>query len=169
MGIVIRAGVADQSMVRALGINIGIVFAVTFFVGSFLAGMGGVMVASFAGVATGADGQWLLHSLVVVIIGGLGSIKGAVAASLLYGMVTAFAPVYLPVDYTYYSIIFSFALLAVVLAVRALRACSVGQVPNERAIRCPGARSSSALPPPCSCSCRSSAPSSSSTSCSPAR
>ena len=95
-----------------------IVFAVTFFVGAFLAGMGGVMVASFAGVATGADGQWLLHSLVVVIIGGLGSIKGAVAGSLLYGMVTAFAPVYLPSDYTYYSIIFSFVLLAVVLAVR---------------------------------------------------
>ena len=118
MGIVIRAGVADQAMVRALGINIGIVFAITFFVGSFLAGMGGVMVASFAGVATGADGQWLLHSLVVVIIGGLGSIKGAVAGSLLYGMVSAFAPVYLPSDYTYYSIIFTFALLAIVLAVR---------------------------------------------------
>src|SRR5262245_17233801 len=118
MGIVIRAGVADQPMVRALGINIAVVFAITFFVGSFLAGMGGVMVASFAGVATGADGQWLLHSLVVVIIGGLGSIKGALAGSLLYGMVTAFAPVYLPRDSTYYSIIFSFALLAVVLAVR---------------------------------------------------
>jgi branched-chain amino acid transport system permease protein len=111
MGIVIRAGVADQAMVRALGVNIGIVFAVTFFVGSFLAGMGGVMVASSGGVATG-------NSLVVVIIGGLGSIKGAVAGSLLYGMVTAFAPVYLPSDYTYYSIIFSFALLAIVLAVR---------------------------------------------------
>ena len=54
MGIVIRAGVADQPMVRALGINIAVVFAITFFVGAFLAGMGGVMVASFAGVATGA-------------------------------------------------------------------------------------------------------------------
>ena len=118
MGIVIRAGVADQSMVRALGINIGIVFAVTFFVGAFLAGIGGVMVASFAGVATGADGQWLLHSLVVVIIGGLGSIRGAVAGSLLYGLVTAFAPVYLPSDYTFYSIILTFVLLALVLAVR---------------------------------------------------
>lgn len=118
MGIVIRAGVADQAMVRALGVNIGIVFAITFFVGSFLAGMGGVMVASFAGVATGSDGQWLLHSLVVVIIGGLGSIKGALAGSLLYGMVAAFAPVYLPRDYTYYAIILSFALLAIVLAVR---------------------------------------------------
>ena len=59
------------------------VFAVTFFVGAFLAGMGGAMGASFAGVAPGADGQWLLNSLVVVIIGGLGSIKGAAAGSLL--------------------------------------------------------------------------------------
>jgi branched-chain amino acid transport system permease protein len=118
MGIVIRAGVADEQMVRALGINIGIVFAITFFVGAFLAGMGGVMVSSFAGVATGADGEWLLHSLVVVIIGGLGSIRGAVAGAVLYGMVSAFAPVYLPRDYTYYSIILTFGLLAIVLAVR---------------------------------------------------
>ena len=73
---------------------------------------------SFAGVATGADGQWLLHSLVVVIIGGLGSIKGAVAGSLLYGMVIAFAPAYLPSSYTFYAIIFTFVLLALVLAVR---------------------------------------------------
>ena len=88
MGIVIRAGVADQAMVRALGVNIGVVFAFTFFVGAFLAGMGGVMAASFAGVATAPTGQWLLNSLVVVIIGGLGSVKGAVAGSLLYGTVT---------------------------------------------------------------------------------
>jgi branched-chain amino acid transport system permease protein len=118
MGMVIRAGVDDQEMVRALGINIAVVFAVTFFVGSFLAGMGGVMGASFAGVAPGTDGQWLLNSLIVVIIGGLGSIKGAVAGSLLYGMVTAFSPAYLPADYTFYSILFTFVILAVVLAVR---------------------------------------------------
>ena len=79
-------------MVRALGINVGVVFGVTFFVGAFLAGMGGVMGASFAGVAPGTDGQWLLNSLIVVIIGGLGSIKGAVAGSLLYGMVTPSRP-----------------------------------------------------------------------------
>ena len=92
MGLVIRAGVDDQSMVRALGININAVFAVTFFVGAFLAGMGGAMGASFAGVAPGADGQWLLNSLVVVIIGGLGSIKGAAAGSLLYGLVSRSRP-----------------------------------------------------------------------------
>lgn len=118
MGMVIRAGVDDQEMVRALGINITVVFAVTFFIGSFLAGMGGAMGGSFAGVATGADGAWLLNSLVVVIIGGLGSLKGAVAGSMLYGMVLAFSPGYLPREYAFYSIIFTFVLLALVLAVR---------------------------------------------------
>jgi len=118
MGMVIRAGVDDEPMVRALGINVTIVFAVTFFVGAFLAGMGGVMGASFAGAATGSDGSWLLNSLVVVIIGGLGSIKGAVAGSLLYGMVVALSPAYLPSQYTFYSVIFTFVLLALVLAVR---------------------------------------------------
>ena len=118
MGLVIRAGVDDQSMVRALGINISVVFAVTFFVGAFLAGMGGAMGASFSGAAPGADGQWLLNSLVVVIIGGLGSITGAAAGSLLYGIVVAFSPAYLPTDYTFYSIILTFVLLALVLAVR---------------------------------------------------
>ena len=118
MGIVIRAGVDDQEMVRALGINVAVVFGITFFVGAFLAGMGGVMGGSFSGVALGTDGQWLLNSLIVVIIGGLGSVKGAVAGSLLYGMVTAFSPAYLPSDYTFYSIIFTFVILAVVLAVR---------------------------------------------------
>jgi branched-chain amino acid transport system permease protein len=118
MGMVIRAGVDDQQMVRALGINIAVVFAVTFFVGAFLAGLGGVMGASFAGAAPGTDGQWLLNSLVVVIVGGIGSIKGAVAGSLLYGMVLAFAPAYLPTQYTFYAIIFTFVLLALVLAVR---------------------------------------------------
>lgn len=118
MGMIIRAGVDDEEMVRALGINVTLVFAITFFVGAFLAGMGGAMAASFAGVATGADGQWLLNSLVVVIIGGMGSLKGAVAGSVLYGTVISFSPAYLPTRYTFYSIILTFVLLAVVLALR---------------------------------------------------
>jgi branched-chain amino acid transport system permease protein len=118
MGMVIRAGVDDENMVRALGINITLVFAMTFFIGAFLAGLGGAMGASFAGVSTGSDGNWLLNSLVVVIIGGLGSIKGAVAGSVLYGVVVAFSPAYMPTRYTFYSIILTFVLLALVLAVR---------------------------------------------------
>ena len=118
MGMVIRAGVDDQDMVRALGINIKVIFAITFFVGAFLAGMGGVMGASFSGVAAGSDGTWLLNSLVVVIIGGLGSVKGAVAGSLLYGGVLAFSPSYLPLGWTQYSVLATFILLALVLAAR---------------------------------------------------
>lgn len=118
MGMVIRAGVDDRQMVRGLGINIRLVFAVTFFVGSFLAGVGGVLGASFAGAAPGTDGSWLLNALVVVIIGGLGSIRGAVAGSLLYGAVVAFSPVYLPTQYSIYAIILIFGLLALVLASR---------------------------------------------------
>jgi branched-chain amino acid transport system permease protein len=118
LGAVVRAGVDDRQMVRGLGINIRLVFAVVFFAGAFLAGVGGVLGASFAGAAPGTDGAWLLNSLVVVIIGGLGSIKGAAAGSLLYGTVVAFSPAYLPTQYSYYAIILTFGLLALVLAVR---------------------------------------------------
>ncbi len=117
-GMVIRAGVDDTPMVQALGINVQVVFGVAFIVGSILAGVGGVMGASFAALAPNVDGLWLLNSLVVVIIGGMGSLTGAAAGSLLYGIVTAFAPAYLPATYTHYSIIFTFVLLVVILAVR---------------------------------------------------
>ena len=118
MGMVVRAGVDDQTMVRALGINIALIFAITFFVGAFLAGVGGVMGASFAGAATGKDGEWLLYSLIVVIVGGMGSVKGAVAGALLFGLAQSLAPAYLPTHLSSYAIIVTFVLLAIVLAVR---------------------------------------------------
>ena len=68
----------------------------------------------------GVDANWLLNSLVVVIIGGMGSLGGAAIGSLLLGLTTNFAAAYLPANYTYYSIIFTFVLLAIVLAVRPL-------------------------------------------------
>jgi branched-chain amino acid transport system permease protein len=119
-GMVIRAGVDDRAMVSALGINIQLTFAIAFTVGSALAGFGGVMGGSFAGLAPGVDANWLLYSLVVVIIGGMGSLGGAAVGSLLLGLTTNFSAAYLPADYTYYSIIFTFVLVAVVLAVRPL-------------------------------------------------
>jgi branched-chain amino acid transport system permease protein len=119
-GMVVRAGVDDREMVAAMGINIQLVFAIAFFVGSGLAGLGGVIGGSFASLAPGVDANWLLNSLIVVIIGGMGSLGGAAIGALLLGLVTNFAAAYLPSDYTYYSIIFTFVLLAVVLAVRPL-------------------------------------------------
>jgi branched-chain amino acid transport system permease protein len=119
-GMVIRAGVDDRAMVAALGINIQLTFAIAFFVGSGLAGLGGVIGGSFAGLAPGVDANWLLYSLVVVIIGGMGSLGGAAIGALLLGLTSNLSATYLPADYTYYSIIFTFVLVAVVLAVRPL-------------------------------------------------
>jgi branched-chain amino acid transport system permease protein len=119
-GMVIRAGVDDRDMVSAMGINIQLTFALAFFIGSALAGLGGVMGGSFASLAPGVDANWLLNSLVVVIIGGMGSLGGAAIGALLLGLTTNFAAAYLPADYTFYSIIFTFVLLAIVLAVRPL-------------------------------------------------
>jgi branched-chain amino acid transport system permease protein len=117
-GMVIRAGVDDRAMVSALGINIQRTFAIAFFVGSALAGLGGVVGGSFGSLAPGVDSNWLLNSLVVVIIGGMGSLGGAAIGSLLLGLTTNLSAAYLPATYNYYSIVLTFVLLAIVLAVR---------------------------------------------------
>jgi branched-chain amino acid transport system permease protein len=126
-GMVIRAGVDDRQMTSALGVNIQITFAIAFVVGAALAALGGSVFASYAGVNPTTDGQWLLNSLVVVIIGGLGSIFGTVAGALLYGLIYNFSIAYLPVGVlqttngdccTQYSIVLTFVLLALVLAFR---------------------------------------------------
>ena len=119
-GMVIRAGVDDRQMVSALGVNIQLTFAIAFFVGSALAGFGGALGGSFASLGPGVDGNWLLYSLVVVIIGGMGSLGGAAVGALLLGLVSNFSSAYLPGNYTFYSIIFTFVLLAIVLAFRPL-------------------------------------------------
>ena len=118
MGMVIRAGVDDQHMTSALGVNIQLVFAIGFVVGSALAAFGGAVGGSQGGIASGQDGLWLLNSLIVVIIGGMGSLVGAAAGSLLYGLVFSFSAVYLPQGTTEYAIVLTFVLLALVLAFR---------------------------------------------------
>jgi len=121
-GIVIRAGVDDEKMASALGINIQRTFAIAFAVGSALAALGAVVWASQANISSGQDGQWLLNSLVVVIVGGMGSIFGAAAGAILYAFVTNFSASYLPTTgsdcCTQYSPIFTFVLIALVLAFR---------------------------------------------------
>jgi branched-chain amino acid transport system permease protein len=129
-GMVIRAGVDDRHMVSALGVNIQLTFAIAFIVGAALAGFGGAMGGSFAGLVNGVDGQWLLNALIVVIIGGMGSLGGAAAGAVLLAFVTDFSGVYLPTYTdpvtaasdccTEYSIVLTFVLLAFVLALRPL-------------------------------------------------
>jgi branched-chain amino acid transport system permease protein len=117
-GMIIRAGVDDRAMVSALGINIQVIFAIAFAVGSALAAFGGVLGGSQAGLQPGIDSAYLLNSLIVVIIGGMGSLGGAAVGALLYGAVDSFSDVYLPADYSNYSVLVTFGLLVGVLAVR---------------------------------------------------
>ena len=97
-------------------------FAITFVVGSALAALGAVVWASQSNISSGQDGQWLLNSLVVVIVGGMGSIFGAAAGALLFAFVANFGASYLPTTgsdcCTQYSTIFTFVLIALVLAFR---------------------------------------------------
>ena len=121
-GMKIRAGVDDEKMTSALGINIQRTFAIAFMVGCGLAALGAVVWASQSNISSGQDGQWLLNSLVVVIVGGMGSIFGAAAGALLYAFVANFAATYLPSTgpdcCTQYSTIVTFVLIALVLSFR---------------------------------------------------
>jgi branched-chain amino acid transport system permease protein len=117
-GMVIRAGVDDRVMASATGVNVQLVFAAAFFVGSALAGIGGVLGGTMLSLAPGQDSTFLLSSLVVVIIGGLGSLGGAALGALLLGLVEQLSSVYLPAGYSNYSILLTFALLIIVLAIR---------------------------------------------------
>jgi branched-chain amino acid transport system permease protein len=122
-GKIVRAGVDDRDMVAALGINVGLIFVGAFFLGALLAGVGGVLGGTMISLAPGQDTAFLLNSLIVVIIGGMGSLGGAAIGALALGLVDAYADVYLVfggTDLTNYSIIVTFALLVGVLAVRPL-------------------------------------------------
>jgi branched-chain amino acid transport system permease protein len=122
-GKIVRAGVDDRDMVSALGINVQLVFLGAFFIGAALAGFGGVLGGTMISLQPGQDTQFLLNSLIVVIIGGMGSLGGAAIGALALGLVDSYADVYLVfggTDLTNYSILVTFALLVAVLAVRPL-------------------------------------------------
>jgi branched-chain amino acid transport system permease protein len=122
-GMIIRAGVDDRSMVSALGVNIQVVFAGAFFIGALLAGLAGVLGGTMLAVQPGNDSAFLLDSLIVVIIGGMGSLGGAAIGSLALGLVSSYSNVYLSfgtTDLTNYSILLTFILIVGILAVRPL-------------------------------------------------
>ena len=113
-GAIIRAGVDDTTMVSALGINVQRVFIWIFFLGSLLVGFAGAVGGTTNSFGMGTDGDYLLFSLQVVIIGGLGSISGVAIGSILVGVIGQFAVGYSP---TFAGII-TFGMLILVLAFR---------------------------------------------------
>ncbi|MBA2777919.1 branched-chain amino acid ABC transporter permease [Billgrantia kenyensis] len=96
IGAAIRAGVDDRETAMAQGINVPLLFGGVFAVASFLAGIAGVVGTSYMSLTQGLDVRVLMLSLVVIIIGGMGSLKGAAVGALITGMVSSFATGYLP-------------------------------------------------------------------------
>ncbi|TCJ14842.1 branched-chain amino acid ABC transporter permease [Rubrobacter taiwanensis] len=96
LGSIIRAGVADREMTAALGFNIPVIFAGVFVFGVALAAFAGFMAAPILGVYPGLDFQVLILALIIVVIGGLGSLTGAFWVSLLIGVTQSFGQAYFP-------------------------------------------------------------------------
>ena len=114
IGMLVRAGVDDRDMLSATGVRIQRVFVVVFAFGAGLAGIAGVIGGTFQSVAPGEDIRFLLASLVVVIVGGMGSIPGAALGALLIGLAEQFGSVYAPT----YAVVLTFLIMVVVLAFR---------------------------------------------------
>lgn len=114
VGMMIRAGVDDRAMLSASGINVQRVFATTFAVGGALAGFAGVMGGTALSIAPGEDTRYLLASLIVVIVGGMGSIPGAAIGALLIGLAEQFGLAYSPT----YGVVYTFLIMVAVLAIR---------------------------------------------------
>ena len=122
-GMIVRAGVDDRPMLSALGVNVQLVFAGAFFLGSLLAGFAGVMGGTMISVVPGNDTLYLLDALIVVIIGGMGSLPGAAIGAVLLGLVQSYSSIYLKfggTDLTNYAVLTSFILVILVLAFRPL-------------------------------------------------
>jgi branched-chain amino acid transport system permease protein len=114
IGMVIRAGVDDRDMLSASGVRVQIVFLLVFAFGAGLAGFAGVIGGTFQSLQPGEDVKILLASLVVVIVGGMGSITGAAVGAVLIGLAEQFGSVYMET----YAVVLTFVIMVVVLAVR---------------------------------------------------
>lgn len=114
IGMLVRAGVDDPDMLSATGARIQLVFLAVFAFGAGLAGIAGVVGGTFQSVAPGEDIRFLLASLVVVIVGGMGSIPGAALGALIIGLAEQFGSVYFPT----YAVVLTFLIMVVVLAFR---------------------------------------------------
>ncbi|MGH7333051.1 MAG: branched-chain amino acid ABC transporter permease, partial [Candidatus Rokuibacteriota bacterium] len=103
VGMMIRAGVDDRDMLAASGVNVQFVFAITFAIGAGLAGFAGVVGGTALSIAPGEDTRYQLASLVVVIVGGMGSVVGAAVGAILIGVAEQFGLAYAPT----YSVVFT--------------------------------------------------------------
>jgi branched-chain amino acid transport system permease protein len=114
IGRMVRAAAYDREMLSALGADVGKLYTIMFMAGSFLAGLGGALVAPVRSIVPGMDVDIIVEAFIVVVIGGLGSFWGTFLGAVIFGQVLAFGILVLPG----FSIFAVFVLMAVVLVVR---------------------------------------------------
>ena len=110
LGAVVRAGVDDREQLNATGINVDRLFVMVSALASFLAGMAGVAGGAFLTLYPGAEWEILVYALVVVIVGGLGSLEGAMIGALIVGLLDAYGRWLLP-EFSYFVLFGPVALL----------------------------------------------------------
>jgi branched-chain amino acid transport system permease protein len=96
LGMLIRAGATNRDMVRALGVDIRLLYTVLFGLGAMLAGLAGVMAGPILSVQVGMGEQVLILTFVVVVIGGVGSVRGAFVGAMIVGVVDTMLRAFLP-------------------------------------------------------------------------
>ena len=96
IGIRIRAGEADREMIGALGVNISVLYTLVFALGAGLAGLAGALIGAIQSVQVGMGEPVLILAFVVIVIGGIGSIKGAMVGALLVGLTDTMGRIFLP-------------------------------------------------------------------------
>jgi branched-chain amino acid transport system permease protein len=114
IGMIVRAGVDDRDILSAMGVRIQLVFVIVFAFGAGLAGMAGVVGGTFQSLSPGEDTRFLLASLIVVIVGGMGSIPGAALGAVIIGLAEQIGLAYFPT----YAIVLTFLIMVLVLALR---------------------------------------------------
>jgi branched-chain amino acid transport system permease protein len=114
LGCAVRAAVDDAEMAAGMGVAVPRVFTVVFGLGAFLAGLGGVIAAPWLGLQYGLDFEILPYAFVAVIVGGMGSLKGAIFASLAVGIIDNLGKTFFP-EFAYFTL---FLPMAAILAMR---------------------------------------------------
>ena len=114
IGVMIRAGVDDRDMLSVLGYRVQLLFVLVFAFGAGLAGMAGIVGGTFQSISLGEDSHFLLASLQVVIVGGMGSIPGAALGALIIGCAEQIGLVY----FQNYATVLTFLIMVIVLALR---------------------------------------------------
>jgi len=114
VGKIARAAAVDREMVGAIGINVSWVFAFAFILGCFLAGLGGALVSPTISVTLGMDHDIIIEAFLIVTIGGLGNMWGAMVGSLIFGITQSFGVFFWP----QFAIVFPYAAVVIVLTLK---------------------------------------------------